>query len=311
MPPLNWKFLKPSDIIDIVSTGAAIETDQCQQVISFIKKLGFTPRLSQGLTAGSCPYYASNDQQRYDDFIDATQASDSKAIWCVRGGYGTTRLMPHLLNAPIPQTPKLLLGYSDVTALHILVNHYWNWTSLHAPVLLQAINHTLDQIYFDKVKEILLGQTTEIAFKNLMPLNQAARSNKTIHSSMTGGNLSLLQTSLGTNWQINPAKQIIFIEEIAERGYRLDRMFTHLTQAGIFTQAEAVILGDFTGGDEETGQNFIPYAISEFAQSLPIPVLQLTGIGHGKSNLPLPLYSKTSLTLGTQPLLICQTQESL
>lgn len=114
-----------------------------------------------------------------------------------------------------------------------------------------------------------------------------------------------MQTSIGTFWQIDGENKIIFIEEIGERGYRIDRMLEHLHQACIFKDVSAILLGDFIGGTEPNGSSLIKPVLERFAQSCEIPVVKVEGIGHGNINFPIPLGTKAKLTLGNKINLIC------
>lgn len=304
--PTRWTPLVPGDLIDIIAPSAGIEPHQVNRVSAFVKAFGFTPRIPKDI-CGTTPYYAHEDSERLAQVSDALRAPDSRAVWCVRGGYGATRLIPSLLKLPVPDRCKVMIGFSDITALHVFLNQHWHWPSLHAPVLFQAIENLVDEASLSALKNVLLGNVPELSYTPLVPLNNPAKQEKTLHSQVVGGNLSLLTTSLGTVWQLNAAKKILFIEEVSERGYRIDRMFTHLSQAGCFDRADAVLLGDFTGGDETNGGNFVNHALTSFASQCTMPVLQYKMFGHGKRNLPLPLYSPATLTLGKHPSLICHT----
>lgn len=131
-----------------------------------------------------------------------------------------------------------------------------------------------------------------------MPLNTLAEKSHTLHASVTGGNLCLVQTSLGTNWQVDARKKILFLEEVGERGYRIDRMLEQLQQANVFKGTRAIIFGDFLEGEEPDGSSLVNPVLKRFAQRLDLPVIQIKGIGHGHVNFPLPLGTKATLQLG-------------
>jgi muramoyltetrapeptide carboxypeptidase len=131
-----------------------------------------------------------------------------------------------------------------------------------------------------------------------VPLNALAEQSQTLEASITGGNLCLVQTSLGTNWQVDARKKILFLEEVGERGYRIDRMLEQLQQATIFKGTLAIVFGDFLAGNEPDGSSLIIPVLKRFAQRIEIPVIQIKGIGHGPINYPLPLGTKATLQLG-------------
>jgi len=155
------------------------------------------------------------------------------------------------------------------------------------------------------LKSILFGETTQVYFEGLQPLNAQANLNKSISASVTGGNLVLVQSSIGTNWQINGRDKIILLEEVGERGYRVDRMLEHLVQANVFKEAAAIILADFLEGEEPDGSSLIKAVLERFAQSCEMPVVRLKGIGHGYTNFPIPLGTDAVLQLGKEISLRC------
>jgi muramoyltetrapeptide carboxypeptidase len=302
----QWCPLAPGDLIDVIAPSSGIEAHQINRAAAFVKSFGFTPRIHKEI-CGSTPYYSHQDEYRLEQLVNALHAEDSKAIWCLRGGYGSTRLLPKLLHYPAPKQCKLVIGFSDITALHILLNQHWNWPTLHAPVLFQAFENLVDEVSLETLKKLMLGTLQELQYPQLIPLNDAAKQSGHVKGSILGGNLSLLQSSLGTPWQINPKGKILFIEEVSERGYRVDRMLTHLSQASALESIQAILFGDLIGGDEKNGGNFINYALSSFVSQVSVPVVQCKSLGHGKRNLPLPLNTPISLTLGTTPSLTCTT----
>lgn len=302
----QWQSLVPGDLIDIVAPSSGIESHQLNRVTAFIKSFGFTPRIHKDI-CGPTPYYSHYDEKRFEQLVEALHATDSKAVWCLRGGYGATRLIPKLLDYPAPNHCKLVIGFSDITALHILLNQHWQWPTIHAPVIFQAVENLIDDISLDTLKQLMLGNLKELSYVPLISLNDTAKQPLQLSSSIIGGNLALIESSLGTPWQIKADNKILFIEEVSERGYRIDRMLTHLTQAGVFESVKAILFGDIIGGDEKNGSNFTNYAITSFASELSIPVIQGKMLGHGKRNIPLPLNSTASLNLGTSPTLTCTT----
>ena len=308
--PHHWTPLIPGDIIDIIAPASGVETHQMKRVTAFVKTFGFTPRIHKDI-CGSTPYYAHEDNYRLTQLLEALSAPDSKAVWCLRGGYGCTRLIPKLLAAPAPEICKLVIGFSDITALHLVFNQHWHWPTLHAPVLFQAIENLVDDVSLAALKNILLGTVPDLTYTPLIPLNAHAKCDGRIQSSIIGGNLSLLVSSLGTDWQLRPSGQILFIEEVSERGYRIDRMLTHLSHAHVLDHVKAILFGDIIGGDEQNGSNFVTHALTSFAAHCPVPVLQCKLFGHGKRNLPLPLYTAANLTLGRGAALTCKTGAAL
>jgi muramoyltetrapeptide carboxypeptidase len=151
----------------------------------------------------------------------------------------------------------------------------------------------------------ILFEEKEVRFTGLKALNKAALDEGSIKASTTGGNLCLVQAGIGTIWQLDGKNKIILLEEVGERGYRIDRMFEHMQQASLFKEAAALVLGDFSGGLEPDGSSLVDKTLKRFAKSCPFPVVQIKGIGHEYSNFPIPLGTMSTLTLGRNIQLHC------
>jgi muramoyltetrapeptide carboxypeptidase len=304
----SWLFLKPGDIVDIIAPSSNVPGENLeqyyQQTQEIFASLDLVARIPEDLIIPGKDLFSTNSlEYRANHLIDALTNNSSKAVWGIRGGYGAAKLIPFLEKIPIPEQEKLLLGFSDITALHLFLQHQWHWHTMHAPVINQLINN---YSLLTELKPLLFGQQSEVKYNQITPLNRAAQADITIQTEITGGNLSLIQTSLATAWQIKPENKIIFLEEVGERGYRIDRMLNHLLQAGIFAHAKAIIFGEITPEFEKDTKELCTLAIETFAKTLSIPAVSLPIIGHNpKCNSPLPLGTKCILELGKKPLLTC------
>jgi len=245
---------------------------------------------------------ANTDEIRFKLLRDALQNPKTKAVICARGGYGCMRLIPQLSKMIPPATPKLFIGMSDITALNLYFQQAWQWPVMHGALAKDKFSGES----IASLKAILFGHVKQVPFSGV-PLNALAEKNWQLEANITGGNLSLVQASLGTLWQINGREKIIFLEEVGERGYRVDRMLEHLRQANVFKDAAAILLGDFLAGNEPDGSSLIQPVLARFAQTCKIPVVQVKGIGHGYINFPIPLGTSAQLNLGNQIKLICAT----
>lgn len=301
-----WKALKLGDIIEIVAPAYPCAQDVITKAVAFIQSLGYVARVPEDLL-GNDAFCSNSDEYRFNHLKQALFAEDSAAVWCIKGGYGSPRLIPYLEILTPPKKTKLLIGFSDITALHLFLQQRWGWSSLHAKVLFVFCRDIIDQPSIDELKVLISGEEKEVHYHGLTALNSAAKEARVVHGVVTGGNLSLLQTGIGTSWQVESRDKILFIEDIGERGYKVDRKLEQLRQAGRFDHALAVIFGDFSEGDEPDGQNFVDHAVSRFASSMTIPVVRIQGIGHEAVNHPLPLGTATQLQLGQEITLTSQS----
>lgn len=297
-----FNFLKPNDRIDIVAPASVCQAHE--NAIPAVKKIltewELTPHIPEDIY-GPDLLCANSDEKRFSFLKDALLNDQSKAVWCLRGGYGCTRLIPQLLKLPKPKYQKLFIGMSDVTALHIFLQQQWAWPTFHGPSARQIATGTVQADNIAEIKNLIFGNIKTLEYKNLQPLNNLAKQTQILTGDITGGNLCLVQASLGTAWQINTKNKILFLEEVNERGYRVDRMLEHLHQAGIFKNITAVILGDFIDGKEPDGSSLIDPVLQRFADTVDFPVLRCLGIGHGNFNRPLPLGINSALMLGPNP----------
>lgn len=301
----QWKALRRGDIVDIIAPASGAPEDNCENGFAYIKSLGLVPRYSEKMIQTDL-FFASPLQEQWEQ-LKAALHSDSKVIWCLRGGYGSMRLIPLLEGHVPPSEPKLLIGFSDITSLHLYFNQKWNWPSLHTRTISQLHPDWEMNDEHQKLTDLLFGRVQEVSYENLIPLNQQALSPGRLVGTITGGNLRLIQSSLGTPWEIKTKGKILFIEDVSERGYSVDRMMEQLNQANLLNGISALLIGDFTEGLEKDGKNLVPASFERLAKRLSCPVISGLPCGHAPgSNSPLPFNTQVRLDLGSNPRLLCR-----
>ena len=231
---------------------------------------------------------AHQDDVRLAHLKDALADPSVDIVWLLNGGYGLTRIIPGLLQMEKPEKEKLFVGFSDGSVLHQFLNQFWGWPSLHGLNARQLWQKTVGVQTIKETLRLLKEGLSSYHLPPLKPLNHQARQMSSLSGNVMGGNLCLLTCSLGTNWQVNLSDKILFLEDIDERGYRVDRMLMHLQQAHIFNRVKAVLFGDFVRGDEADGSSFITPVLDRFAKTIDLPVFRIVGCGHGDENFPLP-----------------------
>jgi muramoyltetrapeptide carboxypeptidase len=256
--------------------------------------------------------YAGTDAARAEAFFEVATDPRFPIIWCARGGYGATRLLPILKDLGkqrgVPPR-KLLVGYSDITALHAFVNRHWDWPTLHAPM-------PSAKAYFGPhAPEWRAILAAAIEGRPIFPSDQSTLTFLTtppdgpIEAPLVGGNLSLLAAICGTPWFPETRGRILFVEDVEEAWYRLDRMVTQLFQAGAFEGVRAIVLGNFEGCRDDSAMRLrepgsseqVPLrepiledqALAEIfgsvGEKLGIPVAKGLPVGHGPDHWPIPL----------------------
>jgi len=290
-----WPLIPKNSIVDIIAPSGRIEPANIVAIRDYVFKLGLTPRIPDNLL-GDHPFSANTDEIRFEHLQRALNAEDSTLIWCVRGGHGVTTIMPMLTQMPEPKKQKLLVGFSDITSLHLWLNQAWHWPSLHGPMARQVATGQSNPDDVAMLTKIWFEGIQHYQIPHLQPMNQAAQNTQPITGITAGTCLSLLQTSLGTPWQIDARQKILFLEDINEYPYRIDRLLIHLVNAKIFDEAAAIIFGDFGENLKEPQQQELDWALKNFAENyLPkmsqknIPCFRSKGFGHEKRNRPTPL----------------------
>ncbi|MDR1334102.1 MAG: LD-carboxypeptidase [Holosporaceae bacterium] len=226
---------------------------------------------------------ADTDDHRLNYLLDAIN-SDHKIIWALRGGFGTARLLAALDRLPSPRTAKTLVGFSDVTSLNLFISQKWpHWRVIHATVL-AYLDEKSYQNKFGVLLDILNNKIDHYSIDNISPLNEKAKISKNVTGKLTGGNLTIIENSLKTCWEIQTEGKIIFIEDVHEEAEHIYRMMCHLREVGKLSKVKALVFGHFHATSDR--KKVLLY-LKGFAQTLDIPVYITDQFGHGDYNMPL------------------------
>jgi len=226
-------------------------------------------------------YLAGDDARRLSELDSALADPGIRAVFCARGGYGATRLLARLAATGPPGPPKLLVGFSDITALHLWLQSHGR-ISVHGPVLTQ------------------LGRLPPGTRERLFTLLESSSPTPALSGTLTyvggvaegpllGGNLSVVTRLLGTPFMPTLDGAILLLEDQGERPYRLDRMWTHLQLAGVFDRVRGIVLGSFTGCEERDASYGSAEVLHGLALATGLPCAAGFPIGHGEVNEPVPL----------------------
>lgn len=228
-------------------------------------------------------YLAGADAARGAELQAALDDESVKAVFAARGGYGSARLLPNLRLG----SPKHLVGFSDFTSLHCAAQKQ-GWRSLHAPVLTQLGKQPA------QVVDRLFAFLEDRPVSPLIGLRTVSRG--VAEGPLLGGNLSVFTRLIGTRWLPDLRGCVLLIEDVGEKPYRLDRMWTHLQLAGLFDGVRGIVFGEFTGCDEK---DYSPAdVLDEMASALGIPCVAGFRIGHGEVNEPVMLGAPVRLDAG-------------
>lgn len=228
------------------------------------------------------PFHASSDENRFKCLKNALFDKTDHVVWAIRGGYGSAKLIDKLMTLKKPDKEKFFIGFSDITALHLFLTQHWGWKTIHGSVFTELLQDNKQRTNFTKIAAIISGTVKQAIISDLLPLNEQANKITEIRGALTGGNLTIIQTSIGTKWQIQTIDKILFLEDHNIKPYQLDRTLYHLRQAGLLSNVRAILLGAYGSDDED-----IMRVLKDFASVLNIPVFKTNRIGHGAINDPI------------------------
>ena len=292
--------LKKGDKIALISPAGAVEESQLEKGIKLIESNGYEPVLGKHLyTKYSNGYnYAGTEKERISEMNWAFNNEEIGAIWASRGGYGCQHLLRHVQLSKFKKKPKWYIGYSDNTVVQsfLLKN---NFASIHGQTIKTSSFGVTDESY-DLIFDILKGKkpTYSIAQNELNKVGTAA-------GTLVGGNLALIYALLGTTYSFNFKDKILFIEDIGENFYALDRMLISLDLAGVFRNIKGLIVGGMTNmGDEkdnksyeESFDQFAYKIISERVSKYDFPVAFGFPNGHIQDNRPLMIGANITMNV--------------
>jgi len=304
--------LRPGDTVGIVAPASApAEPEAVDRAIATVRRLGFKPLLALNARE-RLGYLAGTDAQRAQDLMSMFQNKNVRAIFCLRGGYGVSRLLSLLDYAFIRQHPKIVAGYSDITSLHCALQKQAGIISFHAPMLGPDLSRsdlpvfTLTRFLRTLTQASPAGGISqgneESPIKVISPGASSGR--------LVGGNLTLLCGTLGTPYQPLVKKRILFLEEVDEAPYRVDRLLTQLLNAGLLQQVAGIAIGSMRGCSEPKARHSQGYrqtvedVLKERLLPLQIPILSGMPFGHTVRNATLPCGVRATLDTTVPDLLI-------
>ncbi|MDW9381262.1 LD-carboxypeptidase [Chryseobacterium sp. JV558] len=297
------KSLKKGDKIAVISPAGAVDASQMEKGIEMIKSRGFEPVLGEHLyTKFSNGYnYAGTEQERIKDINWAFNDTEIRAVWASRGGYGCQHLIQHLKMKGFTENPKWYIGYSDNTVIQSYLLKK-GFVSIHGQTIKTSSFGVTDESY-DLIFDILKGKTLKYSLES----NQFNKEGN-IEGELIGGNLALVYALLGTKYSFDFKDKILFIEDIGENFYALDRMIMSLELAGVFNKIKGLIIGGMTNmGDEkenksyeESFDEFAYKLISERISKYKFPVVFGFPNGHIKDNRPLLIGGNVKMKIGAK-----------
>ena len=230
------------------------------------------------------PFFAASIKTMKQDFINAITSSRYNIIWAARGGYGAANIAEECIDIKPSSKEKILIGFSDITAMHILFNQFYYLPTVHGPVVSSFEKNNMNFTIFENI-----FRKKESKY-NLQKINNKTYSE--LAGKLIGGNLKVLCTLIGTNLHPNFDGKILLLEDVNEPSYSIHRNLMHMKKAGLLENLKAIIFAEFTESDhfvEQTLQNFIDNNLPK------LPAFRVRNIGHVENNLPIILGSYSSI----------------
>ena len=296
------EYLHKNDLVALIAPAGFIPDEQpvlaAEKWLASIGLRGIRGKYILGKKG----VFSGSDKQRLEDFQNALDTPEIKAVWALRGGYGAMRIMGKLDFKKFKEHPKWLIGFSDITAFHNQLQ-LLGYPSIHGLMPVQMAKFPIEtQAAAGTLRQALFGEKLHYE----IPVSKYNRIGKA-EGILTGGNLSLLQSLLGTPYQVDTNGKILFIEDVGEYPYRIDRMLQSLKLAGVFDQLAGLIVGDFTDIKENAtpfGKN-VKQMVLEVTRGKKYPILFNFPAGHIPDNKALVLGEKAKIMVEKEKSCLC------
>ena len=266
--------------IGLVAPAGCVDDELLFAGVQAVQQEGFQVELAPAVHDRK-GYLAGDAEKRARDLEDFFFRADLDAIFCARGGFGSIQLLPYLTDR-IRSHPKIFAGYSDVTILLNWLLQRCGMVTFHAPMVAMDFARGLTQ----RSRDHFWGTLTGEKWRWQVAVDEIIRPGR-VQAEMMGGCLSVLVTTLGTPYEIDTVGKLLFLEDVGEKPYRVERMLTHFKMAGKLDNLGGLVFGDFTQCDGE-GPRDIRSIIGELFHKAPYPVVMGMPAGHGQENLTLP-----------------------
>ena len=291
--------LKKGDMIGLVTPGSPITEEQLNDCILKLEEMGFRTTHNESVLS-EYGYLAGRDQERANELMEMFSREDVDAIWCVRGGYGSIRILDLLDYKLIRSHPKVFIGYSDITALITAIYQETGLVTFHVPVGTSDINRfskkSIKKVLLEPVPEYKYPYKREKGTRDNPEYDRYTLQGGQAEGILIGGNISVLDSMIGTRFEPNFTNKIVYLEEIGEKTYRVDKMVFHLLSGTNLRSAAGIVMGVF--GDcniNEEPALSLKVALDDLLLPLGIPVSYGFSFGHIRRMLTIPTGIRASM----------------
>ncbi len=276
-------YLKKGDTIGITCPAGYMQLEKAQLCIDTFEAWGFKVKVGATLGKEQVNYFSGTDVERLHDLQNMLDNDDIKAVFFGRGGYGISRIIDDIDFKKFKKNPKWVCGYSDITLLHTHINKVLKTATIHAPMA-AAFNDDVNSLYIQSVRKTLLGQKT-----NYQAAPHAFNHAGKAEGRLVGGNLALLAHSVGSKSEPDVKNKILFIEDIGEYIYNVDRMLIQLKRSGWLDKIAGLVVGSFSDMKDTTDPfgKTVEEVIKEHLKPYTFPYCFGFPVGHTEENVSL------------------------
>lgn len=277
-------YLKKGDTIGITCPAGYMPIEKAQACINTLQQWGYKVKTGKTLGGESPNYFSGTDDERLNDLQEMLDDKNIQAVLCGRGGYGVSRIIDDIDFSSFKKKPKWLIGFSDITVLHAHIHNRYKIATLHAPMAGAFNDGGAESIYIQSLKNALQGKKANYTVVANAPNRKGAA-----EGILIGGNLALLAHITGSSSEPDTKNKLLFIEDVGEYTYNVDRMLLQLKRAGKLKSLAGLIVGGFTNM-KDTERPFgkpVYEAIFDCVREYDYPVCMGFPVSHGKENYAL------------------------
>lgn len=293
------KRLEKGDVIGLITPGGPITKEQLDECIQQLEDLGFKTYYEETVLS-EYGYFAGKDQERAEELMSMFANKNVDAILCVRGGYGSIRILDLLNFNLIRNNPKVFMGYSDITALNCSIFDQTGLVTYHGPLGISPFN----DFTFESFQQVVMNPRRRYSFPYRREENSADNTEFDLYTitggkadgKLIGGNISVLDSMIGSKYEVDFENKIVFLEEIGEKTYRVDKMLFHLLSATNLKKAAGIVLGVFSECNiNDEPRLSLRDALQDLLQPLDMPIFYGMSFGHIDTILTIPTGIKAKM----------------
>ncbi len=293
------KALRPGDCVGVVAPSSPVDSDEMvYRSLEWLQRQGFRTKAGPSCFERT-GYLAGSDQCRADDINTMFADPDIDGIICLKGGYGTPRIIDMLDYEMIARNPKVFMGFSDITALLISIYQRGNLVTFHGPMLAYLPKQGLDAFSHESMMKAICSSQPVGALTNPEGVpGVTTLVGGSAEGEMVGGNLSLIAAMVGTPYELDTRGKLLILEEVNEEEYRVDRMLTQLRLSGKLEQSAGIILGTWTGCHADkgyAGNQTLAEVFNDIVRPVGRPAILDVQVGHCVPKITLPFGVRTKL----------------